>query len=140
MVWKGEDVEKWINKLVDQMRLSVRTQIYNGTQDYYKKDQRTDWVLAHYAQIVGTVSVIIWTLRTQATLQDLEDPDMDFNEDDGDIMWEWLKENQIFVKDLTRLVRGEFPGDKVNRKIKRKIVENLLITDVHNRDIIGNMY
>lgn len=55
-------------------------------------------------------------------------------------MWEWLGENQKFVTDLTKLVRGEFPGTKNEQIIKRKIVECLLITDVHNRDIVGNMY
>ena len=65
VTWKGEDVEKWINKLVEQMQTAVRVQIFNGSQDYYKKEKRTDWVLAHLSQVVGTVSMIIWTARTQ---------------------------------------------------------------------------
>ena len=47
VTWKGEDVEKWINKLIDMMQLAVKTQIYNGSSDYYKREERTEWVQAH---------------------------------------------------------------------------------------------
>jgi len=50
-------------------------------------------------------------------------------------MYEWFQENYKFVQDLTSLVRGTFQV-----KFKRKIIENLLITDVHNRDIVWKLY
>ena len=50
-------------------------------------------------------------------------------------MHEWLMENVTFIKDLTKIIRGKFEVPH-----KRKIIENLLITDVHNRDIVLMLY
>ena len=46
-------------------------------------------------------------------------------------MHEWMMENVTFIKDLTTIVRGTFESAH-----KRMVIENLLITDVHNRDIV----
>jgi hypothetical protein len=43
-------------------------------------------------------------------------------------MFEWMTENVNYVNKLTKLVKNRF-----DVKYKRIVVENLLITDVHNR-------
>lgn len=121
-------VEVWLSSVQDAMVETLQKLMKNGINDYYgdpSNFDRKDWVKAHYGQIVATVSQIVWCSSTEAYINK--------NESESDALAEWYQENVNQLKQLTELVRGKLSP------IQRKIIVALVTTDVHARDIVGQL-
>ena len=121
-------VEIWLGNVQDAMRESLTNYMKQGINDYYSNPaefDRKDWVKAHFGQIVATVSQIVWCSSTEAYINK--------NEIEPDSLADWYNENVNLLKQLTELVRGKLSP------IQRKIIVALVTTDVHARDIVGQL-
>lgn len=121
-------VEVWLSSVQDAMRETLQKYMKQGLNDYYGNPadfDRAVWVKAHYGQIVATVSQIVWCSSTEAYINK--------NEVEPDALAEWYQENVKQLKQLTELVRGKLSP------IQRKIIVALVTTDVHARDIVGQL-
>ncbi|KAL4487471.1 hypothetical protein ABPG72_006991 [Tetrahymena utriculariae] len=125
---KGE-VEKWLLQVQEQMRESLKKAIKKGKQDIDKDNkERRDWVLQHPAQVVATVSNIMWTQSTEIFIQQQGDVDAD------NPLENWYKINIQQLQELTSLItQGLDP-------LKHKSIVALITQDVHARDIVYKLW
>lgn len=92
--------------------------------DYDNKDRKI-WVMDHKAQIVATVSNIMWTYYTEYSIMSMaENPSA---------MSQWSDTNYSQLSELTALVRGGLSS------IDHKTIVALITQDVHARDIVENL-
>lgn len=117
---KGQ-IETWLLSLESSMREQLHKLMKQGVGDYETQD-RKEFVLTHYGQIVATVCQIQWQLMTEAAI--LEMMNNPFALED------WFEQNKAQIATLTELVAGELTS------LQRKIIVALVTTDVHARDIV----
>lgn len=114
-------VEEWLLKVEDQMRKSVKKSIFDGLSCYSKKE-RDQWVLDWPGQTVLSVCQTYWTKEVTEALKM------------GIIGLKALYQkilNQL--QGLVDLVRGELGF------LSRLIVGDLIVIDVHNRDVVRRL-
>ena len=69
--------------------------------------------------------MINWCGYTEDCLEQLEE------DENSTTITDWLRDNFKFIHELTQLVRGKF-----EHGYQRRTVEALLITDVHNKEVL----
>ncbi|KAJ3125137.1 Dynein heavy chain 1, axonemal [Nowakowskiella sp. JEL0407] len=114
-------VEEWLQKVEDQMRKSVKKVIMDGLACYHQK-ARTQWVLDWPGQVVLSVSQTYWTKEVHEALKT------------GQNGLKLLYQKQLNqLQGLVSLVRGELPY------LSRLILGDLIVIDVHSRDVVKNL-
>lgn len=70
-------VEEWLNKIQDEMRITLQKRLKEGNSSYTtEKSAKREWILTQPAQIVLTVDMIQWCLGTEDAIGMMsEDPD-----------------------------------------------------------------
>ncbi|CAK9099898.1 Dynein axonemal heavy chain 6 (Axonemal beta dynein heavy chain 6) (Ciliary dynein heavy chain 6) [Durusdinium trenchii] len=123
-------VEKWLSAeggVEEYMVKTMRAEVKKGWETYALESDRKEWVRKQYCQVMITVGSIYWTLETEEVL----------TASDGNkvqLMGKWYQKNKTQLEGLTELIR-----DKLN-KLQRKGVVALVTQDVHNRDIIQDLF
>jgi dynein heavy chain, axonemal len=119
-------VEVWLTSVQEAMKETLQKYMKQGVADFENPNiDRKSWVLTHFGQIVATVSQIVWCYATEESINR--------NEQDPDALTDCYDLNVNQLKDLTALVRGKLSS------IQRKIIVALVTTDVHARDIVGQL-
>lgn len=115
------NVEEWLLKTEEMMKLSVKKVIMDGLADYPQKP-RTQWVLDWPGQVVISGSQTYWTQEVHEALktgtQGLKD------------LYQRLLEQ---LQGLVGLVRGELPF------LSRLVLGDLIVIDVHARDVVKKL-
>lgn len=75
---KSEGVDKWMKKLEETMKESLKRAIKDGLGSYIKNDRET-WYLTQPAQVTAVLTQYVWTLHTENFFISLENED-----DEGD--------------------------------------------------------
>ncbi|CAE7211449.1 DNAH6 [Symbiodinium sp. KB8] len=123
-------VEKWLSAeggVEEYMVKTCRAEVKKGWETYALESDRKEWVRKQYCQVMITVGSIYWTLETEEVL----------NATEGNkviMMGKWFQKNKAQLGGLTELIR-----DKLD-KLQRKGVVALVTQDVHNRDIIQDLF
>eukprot|EP00928_Gymnodinium_smaydae_P068046 TRINITY_DN5109_c0_g4_i2.p1 TRINITY_DN5109_c0_g4~~TRINITY_DN5109_c0_g4_i2.p1 ORF type:complete len:3873 (+),score=1233.23 TRINITY_DN5109_c0_g4_i2:1305-11621(+) len=124
------NVEKWLSAdggVEDFMVRTMRDVQKKGFMDYDTAPSRKEWVRIQYCQVMITIGSIFWTTETEQVL----------TSEDGNrvqLMGKWLGKNKTQLGGLTELIREDLS------KIQRKGVVALVTQDVHNRDIIEELF
>jgi dynein heavy chain len=112
------NVEDWLNKTEQMMKASIKNVMHLGLQDYPERPRR-EWVLCWPGQVILAVSQVIFTRDVSEAIKKGLDG---------------LKQYYLFLlqqlNDLVELVRGDLAP------IARMVLADLIIVDVHNRDIV----
>eukprot|EP00434_Breviolum_minutum_P018350 symbB.v1.2.016191.t1/scaffold1223.1/size130870/4 len=114
-------VEKWLSAeggVEEYMVKTMRAEVKKGWETYAQESDRKEWVRNQYCQVMITVGSIYWTLETEEV----------------QLMGKWFQKNKTQLEGLTELIR-----DKLN-KLQRSGVVALVTQDVHNRDIIQDLF
>eukprot|EP01083_Nonionella_stella_P245320 852816_1 len=112
-------VEEWLGSLEQDMKKTLKKLIKNGVIEY-EQQQRTDWIMNHKAQIVMSVSQIMWCKGTEHAISKQQ-------------LKLWMNTNIKQIDDLIVFVRGKL------KKTDRKKIVALVTTDVHSRDVINKL-
>ena len=119
-------VEAWLSLVQDAMRETLQKLLKQGVTDFENPNiDRKSWVTSHFGQIVATVSQIVWCYATEESINR--------NDQDPESLSDCYDLNVNQLKELTELVRGKLSP------IQRKIIVALVTTDVHARDIVGQL-
>eukprot|EP00792_Barthelona_sp_PAP020_P009040 TRINITY_DN3265_c0_g4_i2.p1 TRINITY_DN3265_c0_g4~~TRINITY_DN3265_c0_g4_i2.p1 ORF type:complete len:4140 (+),score=1212.96 TRINITY_DN3265_c0_g4_i2:30-12449(+) len=118
-IYPTSNVEDWMCDIEKIMQASIKHEIEKGISTY-ADTARTDWVLAHAAQIVLAVSQIWWTRDVEKSIISAKLSEQYLTQ---------LKQ----IEDLTQLVRS--PLSKLNRKT----LSSLITIDVHARDVVEKL-
>jgi dynein heavy chain len=115
------NVEFWLTKVQELMKLSIREEIIKGLETY-PTVERSQWVQEHPGQIVISVSQTFFTTEvTEAITNGYDD------------MKRYFNKQLDQLQSLVNLVRGELPY------ITRSIIGDLIVIDVHARDIMKKL-
>ncbi|OAF67572.1 hypothetical protein A3Q56_04705 [Intoshia linei] len=120
------NVEEWLCKVEDSMFASLRKLTISSLADYEKKP-RLEWVKGHAAQVVLTVSQIIWANNIMNILT---------NKNKDQCQNSLINFEQSSYKDLNDL--ASMVRTKLD-KILRIIICALITIDVHARDIVTEL-
>eukprot|EP00438_Fugacium_kawagutii_P003839 Skav230660 [mRNA] locus=scaffold2185:54546:65681:+ [translate_table: standard] len=123
-------VEKWLSAeggVEEYMVKTMRAEVKKGWETYAQESDRKEWVRKQYCQVMITVGSIYWTLETEEVLTATDGNKVQ-------LMGKWFQKNKTQLEGLTELIR-----DKLN-KLQRSGVVALVTQDVHNRDIIQDLF
>jgi len=81
--------------------------------------------LEHKGQIVATVAQIMWCQQSESYIQDQGMNPLSLTD--------WYDVNVNQIEQLTTLVRSDL------KPLERKVIVALVTTDVHARDVIGDL-
>jgi dynein heavy chain len=115
------NVEDWLYRVEQQMKLSVRKSISDGLGTYYKKI-REEWVLEWPGQTVLSVCQTYWTKEVTEALKT--------GQSGLKILYAKLLKQ---LDGLVNLVRGDLAF------LNRLILGDLIVIDVHNRDVVKKL-
>ena len=115
------NVEDWLRVVEDTMKLSVKKVIKDSLEEYTTMS-REQWVLRWPGQAVLTASQTHWTSEVTAALA--QGPEA--------VRLYYGKQLQQ-LEGLVRLVRGDLPP------VARLILGDLIVIDVHARDIVKRL-
>jgi dynein heavy chain len=115
-------VEQWLLEVETQMFASIARVCTEGAAAY-KQMPRHEWVTQWQAQVVLTVTVMMWTLDVDEVLRTKGNAGMR----------EYGKKCAGDLDEVVKLVRGDLP------KLTRKTLAPLIVMDVHARDVIIKM-
>ncbi|KAA0164767.1 hypothetical protein FNF31_02304 [Cafeteria roenbergensis] len=116
------NVEVWLEKLLQSMRLSVKRFVKLSIDDYPKRS-RVDWVLSHPAQAVLNISQLYWTTEVEEAMRR--------GGNAGLAEYERKLDSQLM--DIVQKVRGDL------NKSQRVLLGALTVIDVHARDVVHDM-
>lgn len=115
-------VESWLNKLVDTMRLTLRSLLGDAVATYEEKP-REQWIFDYPAQITLAGSQIWWTTEVTAAFGRLE-------EGYENSLKDFFKKQVNQLTALIGLIQGTLtPGN-------RQMIMSLCTLDVHARDMV----
>ena len=117
-------VEQWLETVQAGMKDTLYRLMKTGLSDYGTQE-RKNWVLSHYGQVVATIAQIQWCSSTEFAINDMSSNPF--------ALQEWYEANESQLGQLTELVRGKLTS------LQRKIIVALVTTDVHARDIVENL-
>ena len=113
------NVEQWMLKLQQSMRLSVKDATQLAIADYPNVD-RKDFVLKHPGMVILCVTALYWT---QSATKAFEEQDLKGQ----------LARQEEELMDIVMLVRGKLS------KLVRSNLGALCVTDVHARDVMETL-
>ncbi|XP_058823709.1 dynein axonemal heavy chain 3 [Topomyia yanbarensis] len=109
-------VEKWLKEVEVVMLESVKEQIWQSYESYFK-DPRKTWVLNWPGQVVQVVSCLKWTEEAEEAIKNNK-------------LTEYSQQCTSQIGELVELVRGDLSAGATIT------IEALIVVDVHARDII----
>ena len=115
-------VEVWMNHVQDEMRSSLRV-IAKEAVFHYAKSLRTNWIKENLGMNTVLGSQVWWTWETEDVFKRVRDGNKY-------AMKEFANKLTGQLQDLTNMVRSDLD------RLQRKKVNQLIIIDVHARDII----
>jgi len=116
------NVELWLLKVEEQMRLGVQKEIDKSLQDYQNpKTKRIDWVRKWPGQVILCISQLMWTFQVEKRLQ----------EQGLDGIVEYQEELTEQLKEIVKLVRGQLTD------LERVMLGALVVLEVHARDVVA---
>lgn len=118
-------IEVWLEQLQNTMKENLYQLMKQAQLDYVSGQERTDFVLKHFGQIVATTAQIMWCSGTEDAIQN--------QSVDPFALSEWFDTNVNQIQALTKLVCGELT------ELNRKVIVALVTTDVHARDIVEEL-
>eukprot|EP00930_Biecheleria_cincta_P027502 TRINITY_DN19311_c0_g1_i1.p1 TRINITY_DN19311_c0_g1~~TRINITY_DN19311_c0_g1_i1.p1 ORF type:complete len:4103 (-),score=885.99 TRINITY_DN19311_c0_g1_i1:122-12430(-) len=124
------NVEKWLSAeggVEEFMVRTMRAEVKKGWETYTQQPDRKEWVRAQYCQVMITVGSIFWTLESENVLTAAEGTQVQ-------LMGKWFQKNKTQLGGLTELIREKLT------KLQRNGVVALVTQDVHNRDIIQDLF
>jgi len=130
MLKARNNVERWLScegGVEEWMVRTLRAEVKKGWEAYTQASERKEWVRLQYCQVMITVGSIFWTLETEEVLLSTEGNKVQ-------AMGKWFQKNKTQLGGLTELIR-----DKLT-KLQRTGVVALVTQDVHNRDIIQDLF
>jgi dynein heavy chain len=113
------NVEDWLLKVEDMMRLSIKTVLKRALVDYLKVP-RKEWVQKWCGQVVIAISQMYWTIDVSEALS-------------KNTINNLPKAMHSQLNSIIELVQGELPP------ISRMILGDLIVIDVHARDVVQNL-
>ncbi|CAK72860.1 unnamed protein product, partial (macronuclear) [Paramecium tetraurelia] len=116
-----EEVELWLMKVQDQMIESLKKRMKQGKVES-ETQERNHWLLNQPAQVVATISNLIWTYDTEQAINSMTDDSTALSKH-YNLLYESLN-------GLTALVRGTLTP------LQHKVIVALITQDVHARDIV----
>ena len=120
-------VELWMTRVDEIMLDTLRKLTKEGVFNYAKMD-RTEWMFKYIGMIVLVTRQIWWTWRVEDVFKKVKEGDKYAMKKEASIQTEELKS-------LVALVRSDLETIDASGKLRRKI-NNLIIVDVHARDIV----
>ncbi|XP_049961962.1 dynein axonemal heavy chain 6-like [Schistocerca serialis cubense] len=118
------NVEDWLGKVEEYMFLTLRKRMKFAIGDH-NNNEREVWVVSHPAQIILTVSLIIWCENVHLVFM----PDKNIKQ----ALSAFEKKCFQDLNSLAAMVRGDLS------KLNRMIICSLITIDVHARDIITSL-
>ncbi|XP_049864535.1 dynein axonemal heavy chain 6 [Schistocerca gregaria] len=118
------NVEDWLGKVEEYMFLTLRKRMKFAIGDH-NNSEREVWVVSHPAQIILTVSLIIWCENVHLVFM----PDKNIKQ----ALAAFEKKCFQDLNSLAAMVRGDLS------KLNRMIICSLITIDVHARDIITSL-
>jgi len=115
------NVEVWLTKVQNLMKLSIKEEIIKGLESY-PAVERSQWVQEHPGQVVISVSQTFFTSEVTEAITN-----------GYDSMKNYFNKQLDQLQSLVALVRGELPY------ITRSIIGDLIVIDVHARDIMKKL-
>lgn len=111
-------VEYWLGDVEDEMKSTVKAKMLDAVNDYPNRP-RCEWVVSHMGQTILNGSQLHWTKEVEETLR---------TEGTKGIT-NYHKSWQAQLLKTVAMVRGDL------KKLERKVVEALIVLDVHARDV-----
>ena len=126
------NVEDWLKKVQQEMRDTLLKRLKDGNKDITTglgnnkiPTPREKWVLAHPAQVVTTIGMVVWCSTTEEVIGQMYDDPLSLGN--------WYDTNVSQLEQLTILIRGKLD------KLQRATLVALITQDVHARDIIDQL-
>ncbi|CAH8610943.1 unnamed protein product [Heterobilharzia americana] len=118
-------VEVWLNKLLDEMRATIRHYLSEAVSTYEEKS-RDQWLFDYPAQVSLAGSQIGWTTEVNINFARLE-------EGYENALKDYNKKQIQQLNALITLLIGE-----LNSQDRQKVM-TICTIDVHNRDVVGKL-
>ncbi|XP_049813740.1 dynein axonemal heavy chain 6 [Schistocerca nitens] len=118
------NVEDWLGKVEEYMFLTLRKRMKFAIGDHHNSEREV-WVVSHPAQVILTVSLIIWCENVHLVFM----PDKNIKQ----ALASFEKKCFQDLNSLAAMVRGDLS------KLNRMIICSLITIDVHARDIITSL-
>ena len=122
-------VEQWMTKVDGLMLETLRKLTKEGVFNYAKME-RNEWMLKYISMIVLVCRQVWWTWRVEDVFRKVKEGDKYAMKKEATLQTEELKA-------LVTLVRSDLEALDPTGKYRRKI-NNLIIVDVHARDIVDS--
>jgi len=120
------NVEFWMLSLESMMRRTLHNNCAASVAAY-SEEGRTDWLFAWPAQTVLTVDQIVWTSNVTTAL-------LEINSNENEHALQEFKDKSILeIEAMVEVVRGALTP------IQRGCMCNLIVVDVHARDVVERM-
>lgn len=116
------NVEEWLLKVEEMMKLSVKSVLRKAIVDYLKTS-RKDWVQKWAGQVVIAASQVYWTKEVSEAIAN----------DRGSGLKSLHKKLISQLEGLVELVRTDLPP------ITRLVLGDLIVIDVHARDVVQRL-
>ena len=121
-------VENWMTQvdelMIDTLRKLTKEGVFN-----FAKMERKDWMAKYISMIVLVTRQIWWTWRVEDVFRKVKEGDKYAMKKEADIQTEELKF-------LVALVRSDLEGEVDPSGRFRRKINNMIIVDVHARDIV----
>ena len=118
------NVEQWLGRIEIVMKESLLMHMGQSHQGYFKWP-RAEWFFQFPAQCILCVDMITWTFDTEEAVGKLaEDPNAVSN---------YLVSYNAQIKQTVEVVKQDLD------KLKRQIINTIIVMDVHNRDMIQHI-
>ena len=120
-------VEEWLLEVEGSMRKALHDLFKQGVMMYQEMD-RPLWIMESKAQVVASISQIMWCRGTASAIRAMKNSDSSSSS-----IQAWYNTNLLQLSQLTKAVRGSLT------KIQRKTIVALCTVDVHARDIVKEL-
>eukprot|EP01060_Flectonema_neradi_P032219 TRINITY_DN5085_c1_g2_i2.p1 TRINITY_DN5085_c1_g2~~TRINITY_DN5085_c1_g2_i2.p1 ORF type:complete len:4162 (+),score=927.24 TRINITY_DN5085_c1_g2_i2:1218-12488(+) len=118
------NVETWLGKIELTMKESLLMHMTMCHQGYFKW-QRSEWFFQFPAQCILCIDMVMWTFETaEAITKQAEDPNSLSN---------YVSSYTSQIHDTVEVVKQDLD------KLRRMIVNTIIVMDVHNRDMIKHL-
>ncbi|KAJ8866811.1 hypothetical protein PR048_032672, partial [Dryococelus australis] len=118
------NVERWLVKVEEQMKISVRQEIKHSSEDY-TSTPRTEWMMHWPGQVVLCVSMMHWTADVNNILSGAEG---------GTQLGQYHSQLEHQLSKTVALVHGKLS------KQARITLGALVILDVHAKDVVKELH
>eukprot|EP01059_Diplonema_ambulator_P016445 TRINITY_DN279_c0_g3_i1.p1 TRINITY_DN279_c0_g3~~TRINITY_DN279_c0_g3_i1.p1 ORF type:complete len:4125 (+),score=1634.24 TRINITY_DN279_c0_g3_i1:116-12490(+) len=118
------NVEVWLGKIEAMMKESLLEHM-GHTHQGYQKWPRNEWYFQFPAQCILCVDMVMWTYEVEEAIT--------AKQDDPDAIEKYLTTYNQQIHNTVEVVKQDLD------KLKRTIVNTIIVMDVHNRDMIKGL-